>query len=68
MNIVKSPAAKQVNLVNQIPGASDESLIRCLLTPDGKGESIKTAALTALIDRAKREAVEDFCRGISRAK
>ena len=44
--------------VSEVPIASDESLKRQLITPDGRGEKMKTAALEELLRRAREEGTQ----------
>ena len=52
--------------LSQIPTANIASLRRSLITLDGRGQTIKEAALNELLDRTAKTAIQSLTKGESR--
>jgi hypothetical protein len=53
--VITMPTPKPITTIKQVSPASDADLYRALITPDGAGVRVKSAVLSELIDRARRQ-------------
>ena len=51
--MTKDPVDEWLSNINSIPTATDDSLRRSLLTPDGRGSHFKELCLNEMLKRAK---------------